>query len=389
MKSDPIVITTMARTPQGKLSGALKHFSAPELGAFVIQSLLSKSNLNPELIDEVIFGCVLAAGLGQAPARQAALKGGLSTKTPCTTINKMCGSGMKAIMMAHDAILANSCRIAIAGGMESMTNAPYLLLKGRQGYRFNHGEILDHMMLDGLEDAYEKRKPMGHFAELCAKEYGFSREAQDQFAIESLTRALKAIQNQLFNLEIIPITQIDFIEDEYPKTVKLEKIPQLKPVFHQHGTITAGNACSISDGAAGVILMKAIDAEDHGIPPLAKIIGHTSFAKEPSRFTTAPIDAIRACLAKVNWSIEDVDLFEINEAFAVVPMAAMHELKIPHEKLNVYGSGCAIGHPIGATGARIVVTLISALKKYGLKRGIASLCIGGGEATAMAIEVMN
>lgn len=388
---DSIVITSIARTPQGKLLGALKDMSAPELGSAIIKSLIERSNLKPNDIDEVILGCVLAAGLGQAPARQAALGAGLSIHTPCTTINKMCGSGMKSIMMAYDAIRAGSSSIALAGGMESMSNAPYLLPKGRQGYRLSHGEILDHMMVDGLEDAYQKRKPMGYFAEECAKEYGFSRNQQDQFAITSLERARKANDENSFKDELISLTLKNrseiFNADEHPSSVKLEKISQLMPIFVQNGTITAANSCSISDGAAGVILMHEREAIKKNSPVLAKIIGHATFAKEPNLFTTAPIDAIRHCLNKVHWKIEDVDLFEINEAFAVVPMAAMRDLSIPHEKLNIHGGGCALGHPIGATGARIVVSLISALRKYGLKRGVAALCIGGGEATAIAIEV--
>lgn len=388
---DSIVITGIARTPQGKLLGALKDLSAPELGSTVIKSLIERSNLKSTDIDEVILGCVLAAGVGQAPARQAALGAGLSIHTPCTTINKMCGSGMKSIMMAYDAIRAGSCSIALAGGMESMSNAPYLLPKGRQGYRLSHGEILDHMMLDGLEDAYQKRKPMGYFAEECAKDYGFTRSEQDQFAMTSLERARKALRGQSFQHEIIALSITNraelFDADEHPSSVRLEKISQLHPIFAQDGTITAANSCSISDGAAGVILMHESQSIKKNSLPLAKILGHASFAKEPNLFTTAPIDAIRLCLKKVDWKIEDVDLFEINEAFAVVPMAAMRDLNIPHEKLNVHGGGCALGHPIGATGARIVVSLISALRNYGLKRGIAALCIGGGEATAIAIEV--
>jgi len=393
MQKDPIVIVSIARTPQGNLLGTLKDVSAIQLGSTAIQAAIERANLKSHDIQEVIMGCVLPAGLGQAPARQAALAATIPTSVPCTTINKMCGSGMKAIMLAHDAILADTHSIVVAGGMESMTNAPYLIPKARQGYRLGHAEILDHMMYDGLEDAYEKGKPMGMFAELCAAQYHFSRADQDQFATQSLLRAQQAQQKKYFANEITPVLiktrqGEQFIDtDEHPGSVKIEKIPQLQPVFLQDGTVTAANSSSIADGAAAIVLMRQSEAEKRGIKPLAKIIAHSTFAKKPSEFTTAPIDAIRQLLAKINWTVEQVDLFEINEAFAVVAMAAMHDLQIPHDKLNIYGGGCALGHPIGATGARIVVTLIAALQRNHLKRGIAALCIGGGEATAIAVEV--
>lgn len=394
MQKDPIVIASIARTPQGNLLGALKDVSAIELGSTAIKAAINRTSLKPHDINEVIMGCVLPAGLGQAPARQAALSAGLPVEVPCTTINKMCGSGMKAIMLAHDAIVSDSASILIAGGMESMTNAPYLIPKARQGYRLGHAEILDHMMYDGLEDAYEKGKPMGFFAEQCAANYHFSRADQDAFAIESLKRAQKACQEKIFTNEITPVLiqtpkgEHIIDTDEHPGSVKIEKIPQLKPVFLKDGTITAANASSIADGAAAVVLMRHSEALKRGIKPLAKIIAHSTFAKAPKEFPTAPIEAIRILLNKIHWTIEEVDLFEINEAFAVVAMAAMRDLNIPHNKLNIDGGGCALGHPIGATGARIVVTLVAALQRNQLKKGIASLCIGGGEATAIAVEML-
>ncbi len=392
MPKDPVVIVSIARTPQGNLLGALKDVSATTLGSVAIKAAIERAHLSPDDIQEVIMGCVLPAGLGQAPARQAALASGIPTSTPCTTINKMCGSGMKAIMLAHDAILSDTSHILVAGGMESMTNAPYLIPKARQGYRLGHAEILDHMVYDGLEDAYEKGKLMGTFAEKCAALYHFSRSDQDKFATESLLRAQKALNQGLFANEITPVViktrQGEMIvdADEHPRSVNIEKIPQLSPSFSKDGTITAANSSSIADGAAAVILMRESDAKKRGIQPLARIIAHTTTAKNPDEFPTAPIDAIHRLLKKINWTISEVDLFEINEAFAVVAMAAMHDLKIPHDKLNIHGGGCALGHPIGATGARIVVTLIAALQQNNLKRGIAALCIGGGEATAIAIE---
>jgi acetyl-CoA C-acetyltransferase len=392
MDKETIVIVGYARTPQGNLLGCFKDISASQLGSIAIQAAVAHSSILPEKIDEVMMGCVLPAGQGQAPARQAALAANLLLQTQCTTINKMCGSGMKAIMLAHDSLLAGSAHIIVAGGMESMTQAPYLLPKGREGYRLGHGELLDHLMVDGLEDAYEKRKPMGYFAEQCAAEYGFTRAQQDQYAITSLERAQKAIREKSFATEIAPVTikekngeQI-IDTDEHPLSVKIEKIPTLAPIFMKEGSITAANSCSIADGAAAVVLMTQTEAEKLGVRPLAKIIAHSTFAKAPNQFTTAPIDAIKRLLKKTQWAIDQVDLFEINEAFAVVAMAAMHDLAIPHEKLNIHGGGCALGHPIGATGARIVVTLLAALEQHQLKRGIAALCIGGGEATAIAIE---
>jgi acetyl-CoA C-acetyltransferase len=394
MQTDPIVIVSIARTPQGKLLGTLKDMTAPELGAVAIKAVIERAGVSSQDINEVIMGCVLPAGLGQAPARQAALKAGLSNHTGCTTLNKVCGSGMKSVMFAHDALLADPQAIFIAGGMESMTNAPYLLPKARQGYRFGHGELLDHMQYDGLEDAYDKGRAMGVFAEECATEYGFTRAMQDDYAIESLKRAQQAIQQKLFTDEIVPITlksrQGDTVidTDEHPLSVKIEKIPQLPPAFIKDGTVTAANSSSIADGAAALLLMRQSEAEKRGLKPLAKIIAHSGFAKAPNQFTTAPVDAIKKLLNKINWTIDQVDLFEINEAFAVVALAAMRDLNIPHAKLNINGSGCALGHPIGATGARIIVTLVAALQQKKLTRGIASLCIGGGEATAIAIERM-
>lgn len=395
MQKDPIVIVSMARTPQGKFLGELKTITSTSLGSIAIKAALERAHLTPHDIHEVLMGCVLTAGLGQAPARQAALGAKLPNSVPCTTINKMCASGMKSVMLAHDALLASENNdIYIAGGMESMSNAPYLLPKARQGYRIGHAEVLDHMLWDGLEDAYEKGRHMGYFAELCAQKYGFTREQQDLYAIGSLERAQHAIRDQLFTEEITPVLvsspqgekRID--TDEHPRAVNIEKIPHLPPVFMEGGTVTAANSSSIADGAAALILMRQSEAEKRGITPLAQIIGFSSHAKAPDQFTTAPVDAMSKLLKKINWSINQVDLFEINEAFAVVAMAAMSDLHIPREKLNIHGSGCALGHPIGATGARIIVTLVSALKHYKLKRGIAALCIGGGEATAMAVEVL-
>lgn len=394
MQKDPIVITSIARTPQGNLLGELKDFVGHQLGSHVIKAAIERANLKPADIHEVIMGCVLPAGQAQAPARQAAINAGIPPSTPCTTINKVCGSGMKAAMFAHDTLLVGSCDIMVAGGMESMTHAPYLLLKARQGYRLGHNELYDHMTLDGLEDAYDKGRAMGYFAEACVKEYGFSRAQQDEYAVSSFERAQYAIREKLFAAEIAPLIQptkegekiID--TDERPFSVNYEKIPKLSPAFVKDGTVTAGNSSSISDGAAALTLMRASEAEKRGIQPIARILGHSSFAKAPAQFTTAPIHAIRHLLEKLNWNVDDVDLFEVNEAFAVVILAVMHELKIPREKINVHGGGCALGHPIGATGARIIVTLLAALQKYGLKHGIASLCIGGGEATAIAVEMI-
>ncbi|AIT63141.1 acetyl-CoA C-acyltransferase [Coxiella burnetii] len=389
---NPIVIVSAARTPMGHYGGYFKEMPAPELGAAVIKAVVERAGLQPAEIDEVIMGCVLPAGQGQAPARQAALKAGLLVSTPCTTINKMCGSGMKAIMLAHDEILAGSYPHIIAGGMENMSRAPYLMMKARFGYRLGHDRIYDHMMLDGLEDAYDKGKAMGVFAEKCVDKYQFTREALDKFAIESLLRAKKANENGSFAPEIVPITithqreTLTVDHDENAMKANPEKIPQLKPVFKADGAVTAANSSSISDGAAAVTLMRLSEAKRLNIQPLAKIIGHFTYAEDPSWFTTAPIGAIRGLLKKISWKKEAVDLFEINEAFAAVTMAAMKEIGLAHNKVNIHGGACALGHPIGASGARILVTLLYALQKNNLQRGIASLCIGGGEATAIAIE---
>jgi acetyl-CoA C-acetyltransferase len=393
MQNDPVVIVGLARTPQGNLLGSLKDMNTPELGAIALKAAIERAHLKPEQIQEVIMGCVLPAGLGQAPARQAAIAAGIPKNVGSTTINKMCGSGMKAVMLAHDLIKAGSNDIMAAGGMESMTNAPHLIPKARSGYRLGHGKIEDHMLVDGLEDAYEKGKLMGCFAEATAKKYNFSRSDQDNFAITSLKRAQKATTDGSFDSEITPVSvktkkgETIVTQDEGPMTAKIDKIPTLSPAFAKDGTVTAANSSSISDGAAALILMRRSHADSLGLKPLATIVGHASFAQEPAWFTTAPVGAIQKLLTKINWSIDQIDLFEINEAFAVVTMAAMHDLNIPHEKVNIYGGACALGHPIGASGARIITTLVSALRKNNLKRGVAALCIGGGEATAVAVEV--
>jgi len=390
---DPIVIVAAARTPIGGFQGEFKDLAAANLGAVAVKAAIVRSRVQPEDIEELIFGCVLPAGQGQAPARQAALAAGLSESTPCTTVNKMCGSGMKAIMFAHDSLCAGSARIALAGGMESMTNAPYLLDRARSGYRMGHGKILDHMFLDGLEDAYGEHLPMGAFAEDCAESFQFTRAAQDAFALSSLDRAQRAIADGSFGKEIAPVAVRNgkdggrnVVHDEQPLKARPDKIPFLKPVFREGGTVTAANSSSISDGAAALILMRRSEADTRGLAPLAEIRAHATHAQAPSQFPTAPIGALRKLMDKTGWSLAQVDLFEINEAFAVVTMAAMQELSLPHEKVNVHGGACALGHPIGASGARIVVTLLAAMQKYGLKRGAAALCIGGGEATAIALE---
>jgi acetyl-CoA C-acetyltransferase len=394
MHSDPIVIVSAARTPMGAFQGELKGFTAPELGAAAIRAAVERAKLKPEDVREVIMGCVLPAGLGQAPARQASLGAGLPLAAGCTTVNKMCGSGMKAAMFAHDLLVSGSSEIVVAGGMESMTNAPYLLPKARAGLRMGHGQVIDHLFLDGLEDAYDKGRLMGSFAEDCAQKFSFSREAQDDFAIQSLKRAQTANKDGSFAWEITPLAvkagkEQKFVEfDEQPFKANLEKIPTLKPAFRKDGTVTAANSSSISDGAAALVLMRRSTAEKRGLAPLAVVMGHATHAQEPGWFTTAPVGAITKLFDKTGWSANYVDLYEINEAFAVVAMAAMKEHGLPHDKLNVHGGACALGHPIGASGARIVVTLIGALRKYGLRRGVASLCIGGGEATAMAIELV-
>jgi acetyl-CoA C-acetyltransferase len=394
MLNDPIVIVSAARTPMGGFQGDLKGFAAPELGAAAIRAAVERARIKPEQVEEVIMGCVLPAGQGQAPARQAALGAGLPLGTGCTTVNKMCGSGMKAAMLAHDLLAAGTNDVMVAGGMESMTNAPYLLPKARAGYRMGHQQVLDHMFLDGLEDAYDKGRLMGTFAEDCARQYAFSREEQDRFAITSLERAQRANREGWFAWETTPLAikagkDEKFVEqDEQPFKANLEKIPTLKPAFRKDGTVTAANASSISDGAAALVMMRRSTAEKLGLAPLATMLAHATHAQEPALFTTAPVGAIRKLYQKTGWTSRDVDLFEVNEAFAVVTMAAMKEHGLPHEKVNVHGGACALGHPIGASGARIMVTLIGALRKRGGRRGVASLCIGGGEATAVAIELV-
>jgi len=393
--SDPIVIVGMARTPIGGFQGVLKDVSGPELGSSAIRAALERSGVPAEDIDEVLMGCVLPAGMGQAPARQASLGAGIPDATGCTTVNKMCGSGMKTTMLAHDLLVTGTNEVMVAGGLESMSNAPYILPKARSGQRLGHGQMLDHMFLDGLEDAFDKGKLMGVFAERTAKKYGFSRESQDEFAIRSLTRAKKAIEDGSFDAEVTPVTyknrqgEVTVEQDEQPLTANLEKIPKLRPAFDKDGTVTAANSSSISDGAAALVMMRESTAKKRGLKPIARFLGHSSFAQEPAWFTTAPVSAIRKLLETVCWKADDVDLYEINEAFAVVTMAAMKDLDLPAEKVNVHGGACALGHPVGASGTRILVTLISALQKYGKTRGVASLCIGGGEATAMAVEVMS
>ncbi|MGD8325855.1 MAG: acetyl-CoA C-acetyltransferase [Sphingomonadales bacterium] len=394
-QDDPIVIVGAKRTPMGGFQGDLTPLTAPEMGSAAIKAALEEAGLDFSDVDQGIMGCVLPAGQGQAPARQAILGAGLGMDVGAATVNKMCGSGMKAVMDAHDQILAGSADIMIAGGMESMTNAPYLLPKARGGYRMGHGEVKDHMFLDGLEDAYDKGRLMGTFAEETAQHYQFTREAQDAYAIESLKRAQKAIEGGTFAAEVTPVTvktrkgDIEVTIDEQPGKAKLDKIPQLRPAFAKDGTVTAANASSISDGAAALVVMRQSKAKEKGLKPLAVIRGHSTHAQEPAWFTTAPIGAIEKLFSKTGWSKDDVDLFEINEAFAVVPMAAMQDLGIAHDKVNIHGGACALGHPIGASGARIIVTLINALRHHGKKRGVASLCIGGGEATAMAIELAD
>ncbi|CAN0621001.1 acetyl-CoA acetyltransferase [Burkholderia multivorans] len=389
---DPIVIVGAARTPMGGFQGDLASVSASDLGAVAIRAAVERAGVPADQVEEIIFGCVLPAGQGQAPARQAALKGGLPLSAGATTVNKMCGSGMKAAMLAHDLLLAGTANVMVAGGMESMSQAPYLLPKARGGYRMGHGQVLDHMFLDGLEDAYDKGRLMGTFAEDCAQAYQFTREAQDAFAIDSLTRAQRAIAGGHFVAEIAPVgvrvgkTETVVSVDEQPGKAKLDKIPTLKPAFRDGGTVTAANSSSISDGAAAMVLMRRSEAERRGLTPKAVIVGHATYADKPNLFSTAPIGAIRKLSEKTGWNLRDVDLFEINEAFAVVAMAAMRDLDLPHDKVNVHGGACALGHPIGASGARVMVTLLAALETRGLKRGIASLCIGGGEATAIAIE---
>lgn len=394
LANDPIVIVSAVRTPMGGLQGDLKSLTAPQLGAAAIRAAVERAGIQATSVEQVLFGCVLPAGLGQAPARQAALGAGLDKHTTCTTLNKMCGSGMQAAIMAHDLLLAGSADVVVAGGMESMTNAPYLLEKARSGYRMGHGKIIDHMFMDGLEDAYDKGRLMGTFAEDCAQAGGFSREAQDAFAITSLTRAQDAINNGRFSAEIVPVEVTEgkqtrvIKDDEQPPKARLDKIPQLKPAFREGGTVTAANASSISDGAAALVLMRRSEAEKRGLKPLAVIHGHAAFADAPALFPTAPIGAIDKLMRRTGWNLAEVDLFEINEAFAVVTLAAMKHLDLPHDKVNIHGGACALGHPIGASGARILVTLLSALRQNNLRRGVAAICIGGGEATAMAVECL-
>lgn len=395
INSDPIVIVSAARTPMGGFQGELASLTAPELGAAAIAAAVARAGINADTVDEVLMGCVLAAGLGQAPARQAALAAGLSQATPCTTLNKMCGSGMQAAILAHDLLLAGSAKRVIAGGMESMSNAPYLLDRARAGYRMGHGRVLDHMFLDGLEDAYDKGRLMGTFAEDCAQANDLSRAAQDEYAIASLTRAQAAMEKGLFRDEIVPVSvtiakQERVIEhDEQPPKARPAKIATLKPAFREGGTVTAANASSISDGAAALLLMRRSEAQASGLRPLAVIHGHAAFADAPGLFPQAPVGAIEKLMQRTGWQLDEVDLFEINEAFAVVALVTMARLGLPADKVNVHGGACALGHPIGASGARILVTLLGALRQRGLRRGVAAICIGGGEATAMAIESLE
>ena len=392
MNSDAVVIVAAKRTPLGALQGALSGATSPELAAAAIRACIDESGVDAESINEVLMGCVLPAGVGQAPARQAAIQAGVPLHAGCTTLNKVCGSGMKATMLAHDLIKAGSANVVLAGGMESMTNAPYLMPKARGGYRMGHQQVLDHMFFDGLQNPSDGNM-MGHFAEETAKKYAFSREDQDGFAIESVTRARAAVANGSFDAEVTPITisgrkgDVVISEDEGPAAAKPEKIPGLRPAFAKDGTVTAASSSSISDGAAALLLMSASEAAERGLDPLATVVGHSGFAHEPEWFTTAPVFAIKALHEKLGWTPDNVDLYEINEAFACVTMAAMTDVGLDHAKVNVNGGACALGHPIGATGARIIVTLLHALRNRGLKRGVASLCIGGGEAVAIGIEV--
>ncbi|HRL35866.1 MAG TPA: acetyl-CoA C-acyltransferase [Ottowia beijingensis] len=392
--SDPIVIVSAARTPMGSFQGDFANLAAHDLGGAAIKAAVERAGIAPELVTEVLFGNCLMAGQGQAPARQAAFKGGLPKSAGAVTLSKMCGSGMRAAMFAHDMLVAGTHDVLVAGGMESMTGAPYLLLKGRGGYRMGHDRVFDHMMLDGLEDAYEPGRSMGTFGEDCAAKYGFTREQQDKFAQTSVQRAQDAIKSGAFKDEITPVTVKDrkgervVDTDEGPGKINIDKIPTLKPAFKKDGTVTAAASSSINDGAAAMVLMRESTAKKLGCKPLARIVAHATHAQEPEWFSTAPIGASEKVLAKAGWKTDDVDLWEINEAFAVVPMALMHDMKVPHDKVNVNGGACALGHPIGASGARIMVTLIHALKSRGLKKGIATLCIGGGEATAVALEMV-
>ena len=392
--SDPIVIVSAARTPMGSFQGDFANLAAHDLGGAAIKAAVERAGVKPEQVDEVVFGNVLQAGQGQAPARQATLKGGLPKSTGAVTVHKVCGSAMKAMMLAADMLKSGTAEVMVAGGMESMTNAPYLLKKGRGGYRIGHDKVYDHMMLDGLEDAYEEGRSMGTFGEDCAEKYKFTREQQDAFAMASVKRAQQAIADGAFKDEITPVTVKErkgervVDTDEGPGKINADKIPTLRPAFKKDGTITAAASSSINDGAAAVVMMTESKAKALGLKPLARIVSYATFAREPGWFTTAPIDASQKALEKAGWKVDDVDLWEINEAFAVVPMALMHDLKVPHDKVNVNGGACALGHPIGASGARIVVTLLHALKSRGKKKGLATLCIGGGEATAMTLEML-
>jgi len=392
--SDPIVIVSAARTPMGSFQSDFASLSAHDLGGAAIKAAVERAGVSPELVTEVLFGNCLMAGQGQAPARQAAFKGGLPKSAGAVTLSKMCGSGMRAAMFAHDMLVAGTHDVLVAGGMESMTNAPYLMLKGRSGYRMGHDRIFDHMMLDGLEDAYEPGRSMGTFGEDCAAKYSFTRAEQDHFATTSVQRAKAATESGAFAAEITPVTVKDrsgervVSIDEGPGKVKLDKITSLKPAFKKDGTITAASSSSINDGAAALVMMRESTAAKLSCKPLARIVSHATHAQEPEWFATAPVGATQKALAKAGWKVEDVDLWEVNEAFAVVPMALMKELNVPHDKVNVNGGACALGHPIGASGARIMVTLIHALKARGLKKGLATLCIGGGEGTAVALELV-
>ncbi|MEO0961236.1 MAG: acetyl-CoA C-acyltransferase [Pseudomonadota bacterium] len=395
MEKDPVVIVGAKRTPMGGFQGDLSSVSAPDLGTHAIKAALEDAGLEADQVDEVIMGLVLPAGTGQAPARQASRRAGIPDEAGATTINKVCGSGMKAAMLAHDGILVGSADIVVAGGMESMTNAPYLLPNARGGMRIGHGEVKDHMFLDGLEDAYEEGRAMGTFAEDTAEKYQFTREAQDAYAIESLKRAKTANEDGSFDGEIAPLTlktrkgEVTISADEQPFKASPEKIPNLRPAFRKDGTVTAANSSSISDGAAAFVMMRQSEAEKRGLKPIAAIRAHATNSHAPEWFTTAPVKAIEKVIDRAGWSTDEVDLFEVNEAFAVVAMAAMHDLGLPHEKVNVNGGACALGHPLGASGARIMVTLMNALRNRGQKKGVASLCIGGGEATAIALEMLN
>jgi len=392
MSTDPVVIVAARRTPIGAFQGVFSDVSATQLGAAAVAAAVADSGVDPGDVGRVLMGCVLPAGLGQAPARQAALGAGLPKGVPCATVNKMCGSGMEALVLGHDLISAGSASVVVAGGLESMTNAPYLMPKARRGYRMGHQEVLDHMFYDGLQDIYEGHM-MGHFAEQTSQKYGFTREDQDAFAIESVTRATRAAGDGSFDAEITPVTvktrkgEHTVSEDEVPGTVSVEKIPNLRPAFAKDGTVTAASSSSISDGAAALVIMAASEAEKRGLKPLARIVGHSAFAHEPAWFTTAPVYALKTLHERLGWTPDDVDIYEINEAFACVTMAAMKDCGIDHAKVNVNGGACALGHPIGATGARITTTLLHAMRARNLKRGIATQCIGGGEATAVALEI--